>query len=224
MGSPHYMSPEQTESSVAVDQRSDIWSLGTTLYKLLSGRIAFDGETEAEISAHVLCRNPVALARLNAEIPRAIDDIVSRCLEKTPERRFTSVAELASALAPFGTPDARSSAESIARILRRRDGSWSEDGIETIRPIAAEIAAIRPLRRRRTLGYVLGSAISLTTLVGAGTLVLRTEPLRRRPAAQEGASEGSPFLSPPVTLSAASAIPPQGDAGGEEMPGQRKAL
>ncbi len=139
MGSPQYMSPEQMASATAADQQSDIWSLGAILYELLTGRIAYDGATTAEICARVLRGTPVPLAELRPDIPPDVGKIVSRCLEKDRSRRYANVAELARALAPRGTLDARLSAEIISRVI---DGAASSRhplmrGSPTARPTDA---------------------------------------------------------------------------------------
>jgi len=117
MGSPLYMSPEQMSSSRNVDQRTDIWALGIILYEVLTGRVPFEAETMPQLCGMILQDPPRSLRELRREVPEGLEWVVLRCLEKNREARFSSVAEFAAALAPFGGPSAQRSAERIARVL-----------------------------------------------------------------------------------------------------------
>lgn len=101
MGSPRYMSPEQVRSAKHVDLRADIWSLGVTLYELTGGALPFSGESSFELLVSIVSQAPPPLSSLRPEIPPAFERMVARCLEKSPEKRFAHVGELADALAPF---------------------------------------------------------------------------------------------------------------------------
>src|SRR4051812_19290803 len=98
MGTPAYMSPEQMRSSRDVDNRSDIWALGVVLYELLQGAPPFGGDTFSSMVIKVVTE---ALPPLRVPLPGDLANIVYRCLEKDPARRFQNVAELARALAPY---------------------------------------------------------------------------------------------------------------------------
>ncbi len=102
MGSPGYMSPEQIQSARDVDVRTDLWSLGVTLYQLLSARMPFPGATQTEIAVRVATDPPDPL-----DVPPGLHEVVWKCLEKSPVRRYASVGELMTALVPFGGPAAR---------------------------------------------------------------------------------------------------------------------
>ncbi len=117
-GSPLYMAPEQMRSSGDADQRADIWAMGVVLYEMLAARPPFVGDTVPEICARVFDDPPMSLRALRADVPSALEAAVMQCLEKDPRRRFQSVAALARALAPFGTPEALAAAERIDRIAR----------------------------------------------------------------------------------------------------------
>jgi tRNA A-37 threonylcarbamoyl transferase component Bud32 len=123
LGSPVYMSPEQMKSSRDVDVTADIWSLGIILYEAVGGRVPFDEQTMGALMAKVLTEPPPSLHILRPDLPTAFLDVVGRCLEKEPGRRYASVGEFAVGLLPFGPP---SSEERVARILslgRGRAGS-----------------------------------------------------------------------------------------------------
>jgi serine/threonine-protein kinase len=92
IGTAAYMSPEQAEGQ-PLDQRSDIFSFGTVLYEVLSGRPAFSGDSMARIVSAVLRDDPPPL-----DVPPAVERIVRRCLAKHPADRFQRMRELRSAL------------------------------------------------------------------------------------------------------------------------------
>jgi len=93
LGTAAYMSPEQARGQ-AVDSRSDIFSLGSVLYEMLSGQRAFSGNTYADLISAILRQDPAPLPSERKVLP-ALDRIVRRCLEKAPAERFQSARDLA---------------------------------------------------------------------------------------------------------------------------------
>jgi serine/threonine protein kinase/Tol biopolymer transport system component len=93
LGTVGYMSPEQVRQS-PVDPRSDIFSFGSVLYELLSGKRAFVGGSEAETMAAIVNADPPQLAEANGKVPGALERIVRHCLEKRPDDRFQSARDL----------------------------------------------------------------------------------------------------------------------------------
>lgn len=93
LGTPLYMSPEQVEGS-RVDPRSDIYSFGVTCYEMLAGRPPYEGETALAVAVKHLNEEPLALANIRPDLPPELCAIVRRMLEKRPEDRFQSPAEL----------------------------------------------------------------------------------------------------------------------------------
>jgi serine/threonine-protein kinase len=139
MGSPGYMSPEQIISAKNVDQRSDVWGLGIVLYELTSGLPPFDGDNIATLSAQIVTETPKPVAELRPEVPKALSDVIATCLEKEPQRRFGSMAELSAALAPFASP----ASAHLAERIRRMAGAASIAFAPTIQASAAESRALR---------------------------------------------------------------------------------
>jgi serine/threonine protein kinase len=117
LGSPHYMAPEQISAPHAFDPRLDIWSLGVVLYELISGDPPFDGDDVTAICAQVLGREPASLREVCADLPAGLEHVVARCLAKSPEGRYADVAELALALAPYGSAAAGETSVRVGRTL-----------------------------------------------------------------------------------------------------------
>jgi hypothetical protein len=168
MGSPHYMSPEQMQSSRDVDARSDLWSLGAILHELVAGKPPFQGNTITALCAAIMIEPPPPLTSLHGDVPPELASVVLRCLEKDPAQRFVNVAALASALASFGSEAATVSAERIERVLEGASDTVS--GIQVTLPdLAARTAARsqgvrRP--RRRAAGYF---GVLALIAIGSGT-------------------------------------------------------
>ena len=93
IGTPGYAAPEQMAAQ-AVDARIDVFALGAILYELLVGRRAFEGTSSAAVLAAVLRDTPPPLGTLRHDIPRGLQRIVSRCLEKNADSRYPSAVEL----------------------------------------------------------------------------------------------------------------------------------
>jgi serine/threonine protein kinase len=112
VGTPHYMSPEQA-LGLEVDHRGDIYALGVILYELLAGRVPFDGSHYVAVLNQHLHALPPPFASLDppVTIPAALEHIVGRCLAKSPEDRFETMAELSRALAPFREAEKEATAD-----------------------------------------------------------------------------------------------------------------
>ncbi|HEX7667968.1 MAG TPA: serine/threonine-protein kinase, partial [Polyangiaceae bacterium] len=118
MGSPLYMSPEQMESSRNVDARSDIWALGIILYELITGKLAFLGDTMPELVVKILTTTPAPLRNIRPDAPPGLQEVILKCLEKDRTKRYANVGELARALLEFGSKRARASVERISGTIQ----------------------------------------------------------------------------------------------------------
>ena len=102
VGTPAYCAPEQLRGE-ELDIRADIYSVGATLYCLLTGHPPFRGDSAIQVIEHVLTSTPRPLRKERREIPRRLDEIVSWCLDKRRERRPESCEGLSAALMPFSS-------------------------------------------------------------------------------------------------------------------------
>ena len=97
MGTIAYMSPEQLRGE-AVDQRTDIWSLGVVLFEMLTGRLPFAQEYADAVAYAVQNESPPSLAQCAPDVPLALQRVVERCLQRDPTLRFSNAGELADAM------------------------------------------------------------------------------------------------------------------------------
>ncbi len=105
LGSPQFMAPEQLGKG-KVDQRTDLFAFGIVLYWMLTGRLPFTGDSFAAIALAILSERPVGPKDLKQNVPRALGNIVLRCLEKDPAKRFPDAAELRKAIRSVAEPRA----------------------------------------------------------------------------------------------------------------------
>jgi len=101
IGSPRYMAPEQFESAALADERTDIWALGAVLFKLLTGRVPYDGDGVYSVLSKMLREPPPPPRLLRPDLPAGLSDAVLQALSRRPVDRFQSIAELAAAIAPY---------------------------------------------------------------------------------------------------------------------------
>ncbi len=165
LGTPAYMAPEQARGGAAgVDQRSDVYSLGATLYQLLGGAAPFEGASPADILVKVLHEDPPSLHARAPRLPADLETIALKCLSKEPARRYPSARALAEDLQRFvdGEP-----------VLGRRPGLG--------------FRLRRSARKHRALVAVSALSLAVTLAFAAVGLRSRLEAGRARAGAAERA-------------------------------------
>jgi serine/threonine-protein kinase len=158
-GTPAYMAPEQLRGDMQrLDRRTDVYALGATLYELLSGKPPFTGQNSLELMLEALHEEPRPLRALEPSVPRDVETIVMKCLEKDPARRYDS---------------ARTFAEDLGRYL--------EGEPILARPPTLGYLAVKKARKHRALVVVSGAA--LVAVLGLGGMWARARAVAQKQAA-----------------------------------------
>ncbi|UCG50492.1 MAG: protein kinase [Candidatus Latescibacterota bacterium] len=140
VGTVSYMSPEQVRGE-ELDTRSDLFSVGVILYQLVTGNRPFRGEHETAISYAIVNEDPVAPATLRPDLPKALLQIIMRCLEKDKDKRIANAGEVRDAL------KAVSRKKPAFQQLERPRSRWAALGIAFA--VVVAIVAVYPLIRRQ---------------------------------------------------------------------------
>jgi serine/threonine protein kinase len=158
LGTFQYMSPEQAEGREA-DARSDIFSLGTVLYEMLTGKRAFEGKTAASVMAAVLERDPAPVSAIQPAIPAALDRTVKTCLAKDPDDRFQSLHDLKMQL------------------------KWVAEAADSPSSQALSTAVVQEKGTREKTGWIIAAVLAVFLLSATTWLVLRRpQPAEATPA------------------------------------------
>jgi TolB-like protein/Flp pilus assembly protein TadD len=118
MGTVEYMSPEQARGE-AVDARSDLFSFGSMLYEMVTGRRPFHGRTVWDTLAAVINQPAAPASSVNAAVPMELERVLDRCLQKAPEKRYATAQELVLALEGLEGAGETSAAVALVRALSR---------------------------------------------------------------------------------------------------------
>jgi WD40 repeat protein/tRNA A-37 threonylcarbamoyl transferase component Bud32 len=164
-GTPSYMSPEQAAGKVReVNSVSDVYALGAVLYHALTGRPPFRADSPVETMRQVVENEPVSPRLLNGAVPRDLETICLKCLEKEPKRRYETALNVAEELGRFLNDEP----------IRGRPASPAEK-------------AWRWCRRNRALASTIGLGLALTAIVGIGSPVALYRINRERQRAEKNA-------------------------------------
>jgi serine/threonine protein kinase len=173
-GTPHYMSPEQARGESA-DQRSDLFSLGSVMYAMCTGRSPFRAETSYGVLRRITDSQPRSLQEVNSEIPEWLCCIIAKLHTKTPGERFESAAELANVLgqclAHIQQPDTQLLPGSVVKLTRSVDEGSSF------------LSALLPRSRFGLLS--LASAAAVLIVLAASAMIARRD--QRPPATPKSA-------------------------------------
>ena len=182
VGTIAYMSPEQARGE-ALDRRSDLFSFGTVLYEMSTGRMAFGGNTSALVFDAILHKAPSSPVRINPDLPAALEQIINKALEKDPALRYQSAAEMLADL----------------KRLRRDSSSAHVQAVADTQP---------PKHSRKMLFAGVGSAALLLVVVAAVFFVFRGQSTGKEissiavmPFVNSGNDPNTEYLSDGITES-----------------------
>jgi eukaryotic-like serine/threonine-protein kinase len=190
LGTPHYMAPEQARGEVQrLDRRADVYSLGATLYYLLTGKASVPGENALEVLSNIATAEPLALRAIDPDIPADLEAIALKCLEKDRSARYDS---------------ARALAEDLDRFLRG-------EPVEA-RPIGTWYRLRKRLAKHR--GLMIAAAVAASLLLAALGWGIST---RREAAARERLAQRFTELVERIeSLARYSALSPLHDIRGDQ--------
>ena len=149
MGTPAYASPEQLRGD-NLDVRADIYSVGATLFTLLTGRAPFEGENAVQVVANAVNQEPKPLSELREDVPPGLERVVARCLAKEPDGRYADYTALRNALLPFSSKEPEPASMKV-----RASAGWIDYLIAFLPPyvtlmflVGGEELLVRPLVER----------------------------------------------------------------------------
>ena len=158
LGTAPYMSPEQAQGR-ELDTRSDIFSFGSVLYEMLSGRRAFRGDSWVGTLAAILKSDPIPLHELRPMVPAALERNVMLCLRKDPDQRFQKMTQVRAALADTPIESARTGKPSIAvlpfaNLSADKENEYFSDGLaEEVLNALTKIPELRVIARASAFAF-----------------------------------------------------------------------
>jgi len=189
LGSLYYMSPEQIQGSASLDGRADLYSVGVSLYELVTGQRPFKGDSDYSIMAAHLEQSPVPPIQLDPSLPQVLSDLILTAIQKDPARRFQS-------------------AQAFRGALRSLKGAapapWPVVQAPVPQPAPQPVAVPAPPAKtpsRRGLYMALGAVVAIVVIVLAATQIPRWQKTQAGesttpPAAQETPAQVQPPSQP----------------------------
>ena len=202
MGSLYYMSPEQIRGVETLDARADLYSVGVSLYELVTGKRPFDGDSQFSIMSAHLEKTPVPPVAIDPKLPATLNDVILLSVQKDPNARFQTADAfrnaLASVIAPATVPRAaaaaaQAAAPPVAQAPKSRRGLWMAAGA-----VAAVLAIVAVIQFAPKKEAAAGNPPAPAPVVEAPA------PAAESPAA---AQTPPPLVAPPQVDTAAKTVP-----------------
>lgn len=203
LGTPLYMSPEQTQGASGIDARSDVWSLGAVLFEMLCGRTPFaDASSLGDLMLKIFTADLPLVQDFAPWVPPALAEITHTAMSRDLSRRYTSAAELREALAQVVTGSMALTPAMITRVSAEQRAyraprlTLTNDGMLRAANTRTGLATTQdpPPRRSRAVPGVVGAAVALG-LAGSAVFVMRHHAAPPLPALS--ATPEKPALTPP---------------------------
>ncbi len=151
VGSLFYMSPEQINGSPDVDARSDIYSLGVSMYQMLTGKRPFDGDSDFKIMAAHMQQKPVPPIELDPDLPAILNEVIMLAITRDPAKRFQSADAMLAALSSLNAPPKAAPA--------------AAKPVESKAPVVPQPVAMEKSSSKRGLYMLIGSLATVAVLV-----------------------------------------------------------
>ena len=183
-----YLSPEQIRSPGDLDTCTDIWSLGAILHEMLVGWSLYHADNTAALLAMIAADPPSPITTVRADVPRQLESVILRCLQKDKSTRFATVADLARALQPYAPPECQATVERIVRVMARGStipAAYSRPNSAMVHirshspgPRSFENTAVPKQTSTFRLGIVVGAVVVMGAAAGVTGAVLASQMLR----------------------------------------------
>jgi serine/threonine protein kinase len=211
MGTPYYMSPEQTEGAKRVDARSDIWSLGVMAFECLLGRRPFEAETLGGLLL-AICTKPMLIPSEIAPVPAGFDAWFARACARDVKQRFTSAKEAIQNLrsvcegsAAGSTPAAVWPGQPASRVVSALSASGGLAG-QAAEGFASTNIRAASARLRKSTPVLAGVLVALSLIaIAVASYLLKSKPV---PVSSASALPSSNALNPSIASAVSSAAPP----------------
>ena len=170
IGTPAYASPEQCRDARSVDTRADIYSLGATLYEMLTGEAPFSGTNAFDIMAKVVRTNPVPILQLKPEITPELAALVEKMMQKKPENRPQTMLDLLEELYLFEIPDGEQEmTPMLQQLIESRAEAVAQERVSEI------LRSTRKTRKIKTISTILLTVLLLAVIAFLGFQLLTSD-------------------------------------------------
>jgi hypothetical protein len=159
MGSLYYMSPEQIQGAANIDSRADLYSVGVSLYELVTGKRPFDGDSQFAIMSAHLEKSPIPPVAIDPKMPQALNDAILMSVAKDPAARFQTAGAFRNALGNVAPAASPMPAQAITQPVRGPVAPMPM-------PVAAAVAAQKP-RGKRGLWMTVGALATAAVVIAA---------------------------------------------------------